>query len=437
MFSAFGLHAAIFMADPCGGGDSGGSPSPAPSETSSVDAGTPPPPPPPSPWSVYQKRSPADPVVDPAVAGGEYVDSAICNDGLGDALLGMGWHLGDPGVDIRTLQASTSPGEGVNSGVMYVASSVAGAHPFRVFSTCLHQDGGRALVDVGITTRAELFATAPAGKSATAVSSCAAGNWLVGGGVNVDPALVDAGKVYPRVTKLGPEDNAWVMRARSSAGAPSFSTTAICAQSKTEVLYPYPAKTFSVAAGATTEDSLGCPEGYTLYSGGFAMEDDAKLTVVDNRPAPDLAAGAKSGPITTWRVGAKSDDTVARNVKITVLCGKTSTTAKPAPAFTPPSPDSPGPDPKIAVTPNPVSAYCANGTWPNKLTVKNEGGGNLAWTVAQPTGTPNLVISPMSGVLAAGASEPVTLSGQVAATPSFVLPFAGNGGTVNVTVDCQ
>lgn len=433
--SLLGVHAALFMADPCGGGDSGSGPSPAPSDAASVDAGTPAPTT--SPWSVYQKRGPGEPVVDPAAAGGEYVDSAICNDNYGDALLGTGWKISDPGVDIRTISASTAPGEGVNASVLYVASSVAGAHPFRAFSTCLHQDKGKALIDVGITTTAQLPGVSPTGKSATAVSSCQAGTLLVGGGLNVEAPSDGLKRVYPRVTKLGPQDNAWVIRARSIVGTSSFSTTAICAQSKTEVLFPYPTKTFAVGAGATAQDTLGCPEGYSVYSGGFAMDDDAKVTVLDNRPAPDLATGVNSGAVTGWLIAAKSDDTIPRNVKITVICGKTSVSAPKAPVFTPPSPESPAPDPKIAVTPNPVSAYCANGQWPNKLTVKNDGGGNLSWTVAQPTDTPNLLISPMNGLVAAGATQTVTLSGQVANMTSFVLPFAGNGGTADVTVQCQ
>lgn len=435
--SLFGLHAALFMADPCGGGGDSGAVAPGPT-ASTAPIPTVSPPPPASPYSVYHARGPSEPVVDPAVTGGESADVSICNYYGGDVLLGAGWKLADTSVDVRSIGIEPDATTYVmNGGVLRAATGVAGAHAFRVSTTCLHKEGGQASLDISTTTTAQLPAVSPAGKSATAVSSCGPGNWLVGGGLSVEAPLDGTARAYPRVTRLGPQDNAWVMRARSSVGTSTFSTTAVCARAKTEILYPYPTTTFSVAPGASAEGTLGCPDGYAVYSGGFAMDDDAKVAVLENRPTPDLASGVRKGPTTGWFVGVKSADTVPRTITVTVLCGKNGEAMKAAPAFTPPSSESPAADPKIAVAPNPVTAYCANASWPNKLTVKNEGGGNLAWSVTQPAGTPNLIVSPMSGLLGAGATQTVTLGGQVADKPSFVLPFAGNGGAVDVTVQCQ
>jgi hypothetical protein len=161
------------------------------------------------------------------------------------------------------------------------------------------------------------------------------------------------------------------------------------------------------------------------------------VDVLENRPGPALLYPDTYKEFTSWVVTAASTDTVARDVTITMLCGKNSDTAPPAPPFTTPTPDSPPADPALAVTPSPMSGFCANGQWPTSLTVKNTGGGNLAWTAQKPAAAIDLTVTPTSGVVAAGATQSVALSGTYGGVASFVLSFASNGGASDVTVQCQ
>jgi hypothetical protein len=123
-------------------------------------------------------------------------------------------------------------------------------------------------------------------------------------------------------------------------------------------------------------------------------------------------------------------------VTITAICVRNADDAKPAPAFTPLSPSSPAPDPKLVVTPSSVNEFCSNGQWPNTITVKNDGGGNLGWTATAPADATMLTLTPSSGLLTAGMTADVTLGGNYFAGP-FTIAFGGNGGTANVTVQCQ
>jgi hypothetical protein len=413
------------MANPCGGGtDSGGT---APAPTATVDAAAPP-----SAPEVFQSHNPSGAKVDPKVSAAQALDGTGCNRDYGDTLLGFGWTIADAAVSLNRIHVAADSSGRFTQGALYTETTVPGAHAFSLLATCLR-------ASVSTTTVGVTAGYAPPGKSATAVSGCPDGRWLVGGAFTTTPAIDIAGvRAYPHLTKLGPEDNAWIMRARGpAAGTASFSTTAICAQEKTEVLYPYPVTTFSVPPGGTVSGTASCPAGYTPYSGGFAMDDNAKVDVLENRPGPALLYPNQWGEFTSWVVTAASTDTVARDVNITMLCGKTSDTAPPAPTFTTPIPDSPPADPVISIAPSSMNGFCSNGSWPTSLTVKNTGGGNLAWTATKPAAATDLTVTPASGVVAAGATQSVALSGTYGGVASFVLSFASNGGASDVTVTCQ
>lgn len=428
----FSVHAIFFVADPCTSDTDGAKP--APSVTPPVDTVKPADA---SPYSVFQTRSTVEVKVDPTVAGGQQLDSKGCNEASGDTLLGVGYQLADPGVSLRELKISPdSLGANTFAG-MYVVARSGGARAFAVLPTCLHKEKGQASLDIDTSLRGVTPGIAPQGKSATGVSECLGGAWLVGGGLWVEAPVVAGAKVYPRITKLGPVDNAWVIRARNEAdGNATIGTTAVCARAKTEVLYPYPSTTFTVEPGKTARGTLSCPAGWSAFSGGFSFEDDAKVDVIENRATPSLELPGRRTVVDGWAVSAVSSDTVPRTVKITLLCGKNGDAVAKAPALVPPSAESPDPDPAISVTPNPVKAFCSNGSFPNALTVKNVGGGNLAWNVTKPTDATNLIVTPPSGILAAGASSIVTLGGQYA-NGTFVLGFGGNGGKSDVTVQCE
>lgn len=426
------VHAIFFVADPCTSDSEGVKP--APSVTPPVDTVKAPDT---SPYSVFQVRSTAGAKVDPAVSGGQNLDTRGCNEAAGDVLLGIGFQVADPGVSVRELTVSPDPLGFFTFGTMYVATRTGAARPFAVLPTCLHKEKGQATLDISTTTRGVTRGLAPKGKSATGVSECVDGQWLVGGGFWVEAPIVAGARVPPRITRLGPIDNAWVVRGRNDVdGNAAMGTLAICARTKTEVLYPYPTTTFKVEPGKTARGTLSCPAGWSAFSGGFSFEDDAKVDVIESRATPALDLPSSRSVVDGWAVSAVSADAVARDVKITLLCGKNGDAVAKAPALVPPSAESPDPDPAISVTPNPVKAFCSNGSFPNALTVKNVGGGNLAWNVTKPSDATNLVVTPTSGIVAAGASGVVTLGGQYA-NGNFVLSFDGNGGKTDVTVQCE
>ncbi len=110
-------------------------------------------------------------------------------------------------------------------------------------------------------------------------------------------------------------------------------------------------------------------------------------------------------------------------------------TPTPQPTVQPtPTPTQGAPAPKLSVTPTQTTESCVNGIWPNKLTVKNSGGGTLTWHISSslPSG---ISAAPTSGSLGPSASQDVTLSGN--GGPSFTITFTSNGGSQNVAINCN
>jgi hypothetical protein len=112
-------------------------------------------------------------------------------------------------------------------------------------------------------------------------------------------------------------------------------------------------------------------------------------------------------------------------------------TLPPQPTKTqPPKPtNTPVPQPPhLSVTPSQASAFCLNNSYPS-ITVKNTGGQTLNWTASGPS-SPPVMPSPVSGSLAPGATQTVTVSGSHPG-PTVTIQFTGNGGNAAVTYTCQ
>lgn len=105
-------------------------------------------------------------------------------------------------------------------------------------------------------------------------------------------------------------------------------------------------------------------------------------------------------------------------------------TPRPQPSITPqPSPA------HLSVTPQPTTAFCANGQFPS-LSVKNTGGKTLTWSASGPDNPP-ITVKPSNGSLAPGAKKTVAVSGPYPTGPSVIIAFASNGGNVSVTYTCS
>ncbi len=90
--------------------------------------------------------------------------------------------------------------------------------------------------------------------------------------------------------------------------------------------------------------------------------------------------------------------------------------------------------PVLTLRPSKTTAFCSQGGYPNDITVANTGGSTLTWSATGPSG---ITITPSSGSLSASTSQTVKLSGIVAGVASFTIHFTSNGGSADVTIECQ
>jgi serine/threonine protein kinase len=116
---------------------------------------------------------------------------------------------------------------------------------------------------------------------------------------------------------------------------------------------------------------------------------------------------------------------------------ETPTPIPPTPTPTP-TPVTPTPVPSLRVTPAVGSGYTCGGAVSDSLTVQNIGGGTLTWSAAPvtPNGT-GVMLDNTSGVLNAGMSTMVNVSGIPSASPFDITFTSIEDGSQTVTYTCS
>jgi hypothetical protein len=183
--------------------------------------------------------------------------------------------------------------------------------------------------------------------------------------------------------------------------------------------------------GYTTGFGADSMIGYVELQGSFAFPTPPDVPAIQLTVAYMLF-NTVNGDIVGWG-GLKQPSTIPTATPVPTQPTATPTTAPPT-TVPPTATTVPQNPPVLTVRPQKTTAFCSNNSYPNTITVANSGSGTLNWSATAPSG---VTLTPSSGSLAAGASQTVALSGAYTATTSFVVHFTSNGGSADVTIECE